>query len=303
MNLQFDPQRKASPSSAILTSRAQEPSRPTATGQSLDPQTRIEMESRFDRDFSRVRVHSGPGAGEAAEMMGANAYTVGPHIVFGSGRYAPHTGEGRELLAHELAHVVQQQNPAPGAGSARPEREARAAARHVAGGESAPIQGSVPPGTLQRDNGNEEEERRFRLRMPQLGESLGYRPRPLTIGEPGQFELRVDPEIQAQIQAMQFVHGQLSTESLERAIALIGTSIPTGEQAVPSPDLSQEAAAEATAAGAAARRRHARPRSEIFCKRSCASPRYRRASPACESRPVREYSAIGRGSRAANRPW
>jgi hypothetical protein len=66
------------------------------------------MESRFDFDFSRVRVHDDPAASASARDVGAAAYTLGQHLVFASRRYAPGTAEGRRLLAHELAHVVQQ---------------------------------------------------------------------------------------------------------------------------------------------------------------------------------------------------
>lgn len=59
-------------------------------------------------DFSRVRVHTDGAATESARALGANAYTVGEDIFFGAGQYAPHTTSGRQLLAHELTHVVQQ---------------------------------------------------------------------------------------------------------------------------------------------------------------------------------------------------
>ena len=59
-------------------------------------------------DFGQVRIHTGSTAAESARAIGARAYTVGHDIVFGAGEYAPHTGTGRRLLAHELTHVVQQ---------------------------------------------------------------------------------------------------------------------------------------------------------------------------------------------------
>jgi hypothetical protein len=236
MSMEFDSRQRSFRNSALLAPQATEAERPGAAGQSLDPQTRLAMEARFDHDFSHVRIHSGRVTG------GGNAYTVGSHIVFRPGRYAPHTREGRELLAHELAHVVQQSRPATMGSRPGPEGEAQEAAQRVGRGERMTVQSGVPAGSLQRDNGDDEEERRFRLRMPRLGESLGYRRRPLSLGEPGQFELRVDPEIQAQIRAMQLVRGQLSVESLETAIALMGTSIPTTAEGVPSPDLSPAAA-------------------------------------------------------------
>ena len=78
-----------------------------ASGQTLDPVTRSFMEPRFGTDFADVRVHTDPGAAESAREIGARAYTVGGHIVFGGGEYAPAIPEGRSLLAYELAHVVQ----------------------------------------------------------------------------------------------------------------------------------------------------------------------------------------------------
>ena len=84
-------------------------------GQALDPAVRTEMERRFGLDFGDVRVHVGKAAAASALAEGARAYTLGRDIVFGEGRYAPATVEGKRLLAHELAHVVQQSRPAAGA--------------------------------------------------------------------------------------------------------------------------------------------------------------------------------------------
>lgn len=77
-------------------------------GRPLEPETRGFMENRFGHDFSQVRVHADAEAAESARSVGALAYTVGSHVAFDQGRYAPGSGEGKELLAHELAHVVQQ---------------------------------------------------------------------------------------------------------------------------------------------------------------------------------------------------
>ena len=77
-------------------------------GRPLTPNLSWEMSQRFGHDFSRVQVHSGEVADESAREIQAAAYTVGPHIVFGGGRFAPETEGGRRLIAHELAHVVQQ---------------------------------------------------------------------------------------------------------------------------------------------------------------------------------------------------
>jgi pentapeptide MXKDX repeat protein len=75
------------------------------------------MAPRFGRDFSQVRVHQDARAAASAEAVGAQAYTVGRNIVFGEGRYAPQSSAGKELLAHELTHVVQQS--AAGSGEIR----------------------------------------------------------------------------------------------------------------------------------------------------------------------------------------
>jgi hypothetical protein len=77
-------------------------------GSPLGPALRRDMEQRFGHDFSRVRVHTGSAAERSARDVNALAYTVGNDIVFGAGRFAPGTREGRHLLAHELTHSVQQ---------------------------------------------------------------------------------------------------------------------------------------------------------------------------------------------------
>jgi hypothetical protein len=77
-------------------------------GRPLDTPTREHMESRFGRDFGRVRVHTDAKAAESAEALHARAYTVGQDVMFGAGRYAPGAAEGRRLLAHELTHTLQQ---------------------------------------------------------------------------------------------------------------------------------------------------------------------------------------------------
>jgi len=78
------------------------------SGEQLPESVRAHFEPRFDQDFSEVRVHKDAQAAESAQAINARAYTTGRDIVFGSGEYAPETGEGKRLLAHELTHVVQQ---------------------------------------------------------------------------------------------------------------------------------------------------------------------------------------------------
>lgn len=77
-------------------------------GAPLARSIRAFMEPRFGNDFSGVRVHTAPHAAELAKGLGARAFTVGRDVVFGASEYRPEATEGRRLLAHELAHVVQQ---------------------------------------------------------------------------------------------------------------------------------------------------------------------------------------------------
>ncbi|MBV9791738.1 MAG: DUF4157 domain-containing protein [Chloroflexi bacterium] len=100
-------------------------------GQPLDTATQAFFAPRLGHDFSRVRVHTDATAARSAHEVSALAYTVGPDIVFGAGQYTPETDSGRQLLAHELAHVVQQdaspaidrallqRAPQPGTGSSK----------------------------------------------------------------------------------------------------------------------------------------------------------------------------------------
>ncbi|TBW13005.1 DUF4157 domain-containing protein [Azotobacter chroococcum subsp. isscasi] len=82
-------------------------------GQPLDPSTRAFFEGRFGYDFSHVRIHTGVQAAESARAIGSLAYTMGREIVVAEGRYRPESTNGRYLLAHELAHVIQQGNTEP----------------------------------------------------------------------------------------------------------------------------------------------------------------------------------------------
>jgi hypothetical protein len=73
-----------------------------ASGRALEPATREDFEQRLGADFGNVRVHTDTQAADAASAIGARAFTVGSNVVFGAGEYAPSSGEGRRLLAHEL---------------------------------------------------------------------------------------------------------------------------------------------------------------------------------------------------------
>ncbi|MFJ3665240.1 DUF4157 domain-containing protein [Streptomyces sp. NPDC090106] len=110
-----------------------------SAGKPLAGPVRKEMESRFDTDFSGVRLHTGAAASRSAQAIGARAYTSGSHVVLGAG------GGDKHTLAHELTHVVQQrQGPVSGTDhgnglrisdpSDRFEREAESNARRVMSG-------------------------------------------------------------------------------------------------------------------------------------------------------------------------
>lgn len=129
----------AEPRGPVLHRGARTPGKP------LDVAMRAYMEPRFQQDFSQVRLHTDSGAAASAKALGARAYTVGNDIVFGSGRPAPDTMAGRTLLAHELAHVVQQRGePSPaqaysiGPVHSSAEHEAQTCAEAVSAGRSLP---------------------------------------------------------------------------------------------------------------------------------------------------------------------
>jgi hypothetical protein len=131
-------------------------------GQSLDAATRARMEPLFGFDFSDVRVHTDSQAAASAASIGARAFTVGPHVVFGGGEHSPATDAGALLMAHELAHVVQQRGeaarepdaPEVGAAGGGAERSAHAAARQVVAGQAVDrglaSQAAGSPGVIQR---------------------------------------------------------------------------------------------------------------------------------------------------------
>lgn len=101
-------------------------------GAPLAPVTRVFMQERIGRDFSSVRVHTDAAAAESAREVAAQAYTVGTHVVFERGRYRPETPDGAHLLAHELAHVAQQQGAAVAAPADLRVGAAGSAAEHEA---------------------------------------------------------------------------------------------------------------------------------------------------------------------------
>ncbi|MFQ5524999.1 MAG: DUF4157 domain-containing protein [Thermoanaerobaculia bacterium] len=99
-------------------------------GQPLAGATRSRMQSAFGRSFSGVRVHDDATASRLSDRFNARAFTVGNHVAFGSGQYRPGTPVGDALIAHELAHTVQQR---------------------VAGNSVAPLRTGAATGALERD--------------------------------------------------------------------------------------------------------------------------------------------------------
>lgn len=129
-----------------------------SSGTELPAATRGFFESRLGHDFSGVRIHNDAAAAASAHDVNALAYTVGDHVVFGAGEYRPETARGAQLLAHELAHTVQQRGlqtysagvpMAAGPEDARLEREADDFARAVASGVPARVPVSAPAGAVQ----------------------------------------------------------------------------------------------------------------------------------------------------------
>ncbi|MCM1983264.1 eCIS core domain-containing protein [Lyngbya confervoides] len=79
-------------------------------GHALPRSLRSFYEPRFGRALNQVQIHTGSPAAQLAQSIQARAFTLGNHIVFNSGEYRPQTHRGRTLLAHELTHVIQQQD-------------------------------------------------------------------------------------------------------------------------------------------------------------------------------------------------
>jgi hypothetical protein len=113
-------------------------------GQPLDPGTRQFFEPRFGRGFADVRIHADEVAQSSARQLGAHAYAIGSDIAFAAGRYAPHSAEGRRLLAHELTHVVQQSGNASTTGRTVVRRQPDDSHSHASPGLGAGVRAQVP---------------------------------------------------------------------------------------------------------------------------------------------------------------
>src|SRR2546427_584205 len=78
------------------------------SGAPLPPAVRNFMEPRFQADFGNVRIHTGGGAAQLNRQLNAQAFALGNQIFFGKDKFKPDTHEGKELIAHELTHTIQQ---------------------------------------------------------------------------------------------------------------------------------------------------------------------------------------------------
>ncbi|WP_245252094.1 DUF4157 domain-containing protein [Streptomyces sp. KCTC 0041BP] len=144
----------------------------SAGGQELAPPLRAEMESRLGADLSAVRLHTSTAAAESANALRARAFTVDQDVVFAAGEYRPGDPGGRALIAHELAHTVQQARggPAP-AGTDRTERAAAAASAAGARGTApAPVLEGSAVGVARVAAGEQTQERT----APEKQDSLGF---------------------------------------------------------------------------------------------------------------------------------
>ncbi len=109
-------------------------------GQHLPPATRLRMKQVFGHDFSSVRIHADGAAAAYTDGLGGRAVTVGTDVFFNHGEFRPGGGDGERLIAHELAHVVQQAggDREPG-GPIDPERAAQAAGNAAAQNAALPF--------------------------------------------------------------------------------------------------------------------------------------------------------------------
>lgn len=155
--------RQATGGSDVEPGVAQEIQRARGGGQALDQGVRGQMESSFEADFSGVRVHTDSHADTLNRSLNARAFTTGRDVFFRQGAYNPGASSGRELLAHELTHVVQQTGGSVRAKMVvnqpgdRFEQEADQAARAVIQREQLPGSAATDNSHLQRQSEEEEE--------------------------------------------------------------------------------------------------------------------------------------------------
>ena len=183
-------------------------------GQPLDARTRSVLEPRFGHHFEDVRVHSGDRAAASADAIGALAYTLGSNVVFGAGQYKPGTTHGTKLIAHELAHVIQQRNWP---------------------GTSEPSAISSPSDTLEQEAERTSEQVLHNTTAPRLNAAGGVPPVSRAVGRvncpPNVFGASADPD--ADLQAVDPVAVDLATQAAT-SFAADATAAAGGVPAAPS---------------------------------------------------------------------
>ena len=125
-----------------------------SSGTPLPEDARRDMQRRLGHDFAAVRIHTDAQAAEAADAVRARAFTVGQRVAFGRGQFDPTSSTGREVLAHELVHTIQQRHqPRPASGPAlavsdpfsAAEREAESVAEAAIHSEGTAMKQTVAP--------------------------------------------------------------------------------------------------------------------------------------------------------------
>ncbi len=127
-------------------------------GQPLDTAARTSLEPELGYDLSSVKVHNSPDDSRLSQSVGAKAFTLGQDIFFKEGAYNPDSADGKQLLAHELTHVVQQNNGSIGASPKMSvnapndiyEQEADQVAKQVAAQANTSSSGSAAQAQIQR---------------------------------------------------------------------------------------------------------------------------------------------------------
>ena len=144
---------------------------PASTGHRLGGGTPAGMQARFGVPAADVMIHADPAAAAIADRLNASAFTVGRHVVFGTGRFDPASARGQMLLAHEIAHVVQQCGANSGRWAASPEAELEAseAAASAVLGWPTPALSATPVGVACQ---GKEEEQTWRSRLWHSGTAL-----------------------------------------------------------------------------------------------------------------------------------
>ncbi len=210
-----------------------------SSGSALPDAVRGRFESSLGADLSAVRVHTGAASAEAASAVGARAYATGNDIHFGAGQYAPADPFGVHLLAHEVAHTVQQSGAAPTTqyklevstpGDAA-EVEADRAADAMVSGASARVSGGATGGAARHAIARAADE------SAQDADDNGE-----------VFELR-DPLIKGSLKdAGEWKDGKFVNATLQAALAFYGSRWGVGIAAAPAaaPDAKTDATPDAT---------------------------------------------------------